>query len=219
MKTTNTPNTIKNLAIVTFLADIPAQLNLIKQYQSVLNEAWGNMRDQSGTHLIEAITFSTTKEHALKDYVEKASGLIFSSMGGWQRGYTTNRIAAQHTEVGQFIGMMNSKIETKDSVFVETMVRLFGYDRHLVNAAVATDPDIASKLVVNYLTERFELVATDLNNPEAHLSVFDGFYPLNLVQELTKDAGAIIGRSIPSADEDSFKFFRNVLSTLTPIKG
>lgn len=208
---------IKNTAILSYVADLPAQVRLIRMYNEVMSRAWDNMKDQGGTHLISGVVFSTTKSDAIRDYIEKISRIVFDSTGGWQRGFSATRIAEQHGEVGRVVGGLASKQLTHKDLFSEILIKLFGYDSYLVNAALESDPELASRYAVNYISNRFDLVAVDFKNPVIS-DIFDGFYPTNLINEIEKDPIGIANTGMEKIEQDSFNFFRGLLTRIKPLE-
>lgn len=154
------------------MRDITANAKVIKSLFTTSEEEWDRSRDiGTGNHFIRGVFHSPQKTEAVKTYIAKLVKMHMISLGSRLTAWTKDTVAGENpTNIA--ISNRIAAIEFKNNrdLFNIVATRLIGFDDMLVSFALEEDVDVKAKLLMDYLSARFDM---SVNGEKSHLMYID----------------------------------------------
>lgn len=159
-------------AFILHMRDIVANAKVIKSLFTTSEEEWDRSRDiGTGNHFIRGVFHSPQKTEAVKTYIAKLVKMHMISLGSRLTAWTKDTVAGENpTNIA--ISNRIAAIEFKNNrdLFKIVATRLIGFDDALVAFALEEDVDAKAKLLMDYLSARFDM---SVNGEKSHLMYID----------------------------------------------
>lgn len=159
---TTTANLNLFLDYTTFISrmrEVVSGAVIIQALHSTALEEWARSTDlDSGNHLIQGIFTSPQKSDAIRAYIARLMKVHMISLGGHLTAWTKDTVASDNaTNVAISNRIAAIEFQTNEELFMLVATRLMGYDDSLIKFALAEDPIVKARGLINYLSGQFDL--------------------------------------------------------------
>ena len=188
-------STLKALSVLTRFNDVIGNTNVLRALYHEGQKTWNKaMNADTQEHLIKDIHTTGFKTDSINLYVSVIVKIFMASQGANLSGWTKNSLEKENLFTMAAVSRMGAKLYSHhDELFSDVIVRLFGFDKTLVDYVIATDNDDKRvDLLVGYVASQFDDLL-GLDNVEIY---YDELIDHLKHVDLIKDRDELITRAI-----------------------
>lgn len=144
---------------------------LLKVLFEQSEKEWNNSVDGStGRHLIKDVYVTRDKTDAVRIYIAKLIKLHMASESTDLTAWTKDTLASENaTNLAISNRIAAVQFKSNRDLFILVVTRLMGYDDSLVKFALSSDENLRAKLLVNFLSEQFNLTSGDTQSCKLYI--------------------------------------------------